>query len=262
MNDDLRQAPAEELRAPDDRNGSELPRSVQIDLGDLERLVRRAYDETHVSNGGGRGALEWETQQRLAKMLDNFERTQRLRERLDNPRREVHEELSRLRAALVARRGFAEDLERATTWPVDPERWHTLRLRTQARLLDALPQLSNAAAARVNNGPSARIVAAELLELFAKERAASLAEHSRRSDVEGARLERRLAQLLTTLEDADLMLAGVRDAEHAENGFASGYREVQGLEAQARFREQKAEMLELIFRANLDLQQPIRARSG
>jgi endonuclease/exonuclease/phosphatase family metal-dependent hydrolase len=225
-------------------------RMVEIDADELAKLVRRAAADVYSDKSGGRGVLDFEAQERLGRLLDGYDRVQVLRRRILEHRAGIQEALSRLRASLVSRRGFVEDLARTSAWPVDPERWHTLRLRVQARLVafaEADPKLA----------PPPRVVAAELLELFAQERAASLAELRRQSDVDLTLLERHLSEVLETLDGAEDALATVRDLPHIEAGLASGYKEVQGLDPEALFRERKKKMLEAIYRRNVDLYREI-----
>lgn len=243
MNEDLRAALASELATDSDKASARRP-VVTVELDDLTRLVRRALGES-----AGRSAdAVYEAESRLAAALDTYQRIDLLRARLEEHRADVHDELSRLRATLVARRGFVEDQVKPAAWPVDPERWHTLRLRVQARLAEFAEQKGAEA-------PPSRLVAADLLDLFAKERAASLAELRRRSDFEVGQLERRLARLDASLEEAGELLAAVRNLPQLETGLASHYREVAGLDDGARQRERKTSILQQIFRANCELQE-------
>jgi hypothetical protein len=225
-------------------------RRIEIDAEELTQLVQRAVNDAYSDKTGGRGVLDFEARARLERLLDGYDRVQSLRTRIQEHRAGIQEALSRLRASLVSRRGFVEDLARTSAWPVDPERWHTLRLRVQARLVafaEADPKLA----------PPPRVVAAELLDLFAQERAASLAELRRQSDVDLTVLERHLSEVLATLDGAEDALTAVRELPHIEAGLASGYREVQGLDPEALFRERKKQMLEAIYRHNVDLYKTI-----
>jgi hypothetical protein len=246
MDDELRKALGPEL-ARDPARAPQRSQEGPVEPGELSRLVQRAIEESYHAASGGRGVLPHEAEARVAALLESYQRIQGLRRRLEDHRAQVQDELSRLRAALVSRRGFVEDLDRPVSWPVEPERWHTLRLRLQARL-------AAFAEAQAGDPPPTRIVAAELLELFAKERAASLADLRRQSDYEATQLERRLAALVATLEEADEVLAALRDLPHVELGLASGYREVQGLDDDARYRERKEALLQELFRRNCELQ--------
>lgn len=75
-------------------------------------------------------------------------------------------------------------------------------------------------------------------------------------------LERRAAKLERALHDARAALAYVSGLEHVDPGVASIYRQVQGLATDDPRREQKAGVLEKIFRANLALRERPGGTSG
>ncbi len=81
-------------------------------------------------------------------------------------------------------------------------------------------------------------------------RAAAMTDHRRQVD----QLERRLTKLKELLESTESELVRVATLKGEDTGIASIYRTVQGLEENDQRREQKREMLSLIFQANLDLQ--------
>jgi DNA repair exonuclease SbcCD ATPase subunit len=222
---------------------------VRVDVGELSELVARLVSDS----AGPSGAPAWEIEARIAAALDTHERIESLRARLEAQRAELREEISRIRASLVARRGFVEDQTRASAWPVDPERWHTLRLRVQARLAEFAERLAPAGS---GTPPSSgwRAVASDLLELFVKERSASLAEMRRHSDYELTQLERRLTRVDESLEEADELLSRVRDVPQLDDGLASHFRQVAGLDRDARSAAHKSAMLDALYRSNEQLQ--------
>lgn len=214
----------------------------------LERLVQRALAESQHS--GARGAPRSEVvvaaAARLERLLETYGHVDGLRERLAEQREALTSELSRLRSAVVARRGFLEADGDAAVWPVDPERWRTLRWRVQARLAALADSGANAGAARV--------AAQELLDLFAKERAASLTDLRRRSDAEVVHVERRLSALAATVEQAEHVLEILREAPMDGAGVASYFRAPEGLDPADQRRELKLAMLDGVFRQNFELQ--------
>ncbi len=237
---------------------------VTVDPAALERLVQRAIAESQHS--GVRGAPKSEVvlaaAARLEGLLATYGHVDGLRQRLTQQREALCDELSRLRSAVVARRGFLEADGDAGVWPVDPERWRTLRWRVQARLAALLDgaNASGAGLAGANGNPAgaARIAAQEILDLFAKERATSLAEQRRLADAEVVQLERRLQALATTVEQAEQVLEILREAPIEGSGVASYFRAPEGLDPADQRREIKLAMLEGVFRENVDL----RRRAG
>jgi hypothetical protein len=215
----------------------------------LERLVQRAVAESlhPAARGAPRSQVVIDATAKLERLLAQYGDIDALRQRLAEQRDALGVELSRLRSAVVARRGFLEAESDVSVWPVDPERWRTLRWRVQARLA----ALADNAA--LPSGP-ARVAAQEILDLFAKERAASLAELRRRSDAEVVQLERRLSALASTVEQAERVLEVLREAPLESGGVASYFREAEGLDPQAKLRELKLTMLDGVFRENIELQ--------
>jgi hypothetical protein len=69
-------------------------------------------------------------------------------------------------------------------------------------------------------------------------------------------LRRRAAKLARSLLEARAALAHLARLEHVDEGLASIYRAVQGLDAGDPRREQKSDALARVFRANLALQKP------
>lgn len=243
------------LAAPDrgSHEGSstyESEPSTGIERAALERLVQRALAESQHSGvrGAPRSEVVIAAAARLERLLETYGHVDGLRQRLTEQREELTSELSRLRSAVVARRGFLEADGDAAVWPVDPERWRTLRWRVQARLA----ALSDGGA----NSGAARVAAQEILDLFAKERAVSLTELRRRSDAEVVQLERRLSALAGTVEQAEQVLDILREAPVDSAGVASYFRAPEGLDPADKRRELKLAMLDGVFRQNVDLQRP------
>ncbi|MEL6431146.1 MAG: hypothetical protein AAFU73_02470 [Planctomycetota bacterium] len=69
-------------------------------------------------------------------------------------------------------------------------------------------------------------------------------------------LERRLAKMARLLEDRDQLLAG-RQTPAEDEGVASIYREVQGIQGRTAEVKQKKALMSKIFEANLDLRKRI-----
>lgn len=248
---------AERSHVSDDARDSLGGRPTAIDSGALERLVQRAIAESQHS--GARGAPKSEVvlaaAARLESLLATYGDVDALRQRLTDQREALTAELSRLRSAVVARRGFLEADGDAAVWPVDPERWRTLRWRVQARLAALL---DGAGAANGGSSGAARVAAQEILDLFAKERATSLAEQRRLGDAEVVQLERRLQALATTVEQAEQVLEVLREAPIDGKGVASYFRAPEGLDPADQRRSIKLALLDGVFRENVDL----RRRAG
>ncbi len=264
--DDLAADPAADAAFPigarrrdvsDDARDSLGGRPPAIDSAALERLVQRAIAESQHS--GARGAPKSEVviaaAARLESLLATYGDVDALRQRLTDQREALTAELSRLRSAVVARRGFLEADGDAAVWPVDPERWRTLRWRVQARLAALL---DGAGAANGGSSGAARVAAQEILDLFAKERATSLAEQRRLGDAEVVQLERRLQALATTVEQAEQVLEVLREAPIDGTGVASYFRAPEGLDPADQRRSIKLALLDGVFRENVDL----RRRAG
>lgn len=84
--------------------------------------------------------------------------------------------------------------------------------------------------------------------------AGSEAERATRDrDITIDRLERRVAKLITTLEQTELALRRAQVAQSLDTGIASLYRVVQGLSGIDPQAEQKRAMMREIFQANVEL---------
>lgn len=70
------------------------------------------------------------------------------------------------------------------------------------------------------------------------------------------RLERRVAKLVQSLESTEEALKRLSSMKDFDPGIASLYNSVQGLSAEATNLALKKELMQLIFKANLDLQKP------
>jgi hypothetical protein len=75
----------------------------------------------------------------------------------------------------------------------------------------------------------------------------------RERDVRIDRLERRVAKLIKTLEETELVLKRAMVTRNLDTGIASLYRVVQGLSTADAQAEQKHAMMKEIFQANLEL---------
>lgn len=172
-------------------------------------------------------------------------------ELLEQHRHDLQAELAAVQEDLNEHRGFVEQQEDPERWPMDAERAEDLRLRVQSRLLPILP----------TGGPLLRAVVADLLELFTEERAAALAEQRRETDADSARLQRRIAKLIASLEHIEATLARW-SREPESGGRASGHREVRELVAADPQPARRQGALEQIYRANVELQHHIDEERG
>jgi hypothetical protein len=93
----------------------------------------------------------------------------------------------------------------------------------------------------------------------ARRRAAAAQNRERDSQVD--RLERRVTKLVESLEATEKSLKEVAAMKNIDLGIASLYRVVQGLPEQEANRVLKQQMMEIIFKANLDIQKKSSAAS-
>lgn len=99
-----------------------------------------------------------------------------------------------------------------------------------------------------------------VMDLVGREREAALRARQAAHDAEVEKLERRIAKMSSALSETEQRLAQLASLETVDEGISSIYREVQGLSPQDRRYERKKELMENIFKANLELQKG--GRSG
>lgn len=163
---------------------------------------------------------------------------------IERQRAKVREDLDSVRSAIAQRersdlRGLAEQAE------ADLARERDLRLAIQALLLP----LRDGGTQR----PGVRRVAEQLLALIDRNEERALAAQRCAHDDDVQLLERRVAKLIASLENAEQALAELAKRKDVEHGIASIYRTVQGLAHSELDREKKLEALERLFRSNLNL---------
>jgi DNA repair exonuclease SbcCD ATPase subunit len=183
--------------------------------------------------------------------LQNLQDLRESRRDAESYRREMQEGLAKLREELAPRRGFVEQFEEETESEKEAK-LKSLRLRIQARLLPVFDRLPP-------GGPTLRGTALELLALFAQERDKALEEQKRELTGEIDQLERRITKLLQSLEETEKVLERISAAKDLEIGIESIYRNVQGLNPGEADQERKKELMKVLFKANLALQEDLLA---
>jgi hypothetical protein len=236
---------------PEELRQRGVKRVVSIRTSEISRSIERAINRTILERTIGRTdpeELRAFSSAASAEFAAEFqgEEHRGLGEVIQQHRRELQAELEAVHQDLNERRGFVEQQEDPDRWPVPAERLDELRLRVQARLLPIFERLPA-------GSPPLRTVVADLLEVFAEERASAMAEQHRETDADTLRLERRIAKLVASLEHTEIVLDRLtRESKSA--GRASAYREVQGLDPHAADAERRHSVLNEVFHANVDLQ--------
>lgn len=225
---------------PDELRRRGLHRVAAIKVSEVSVLIERAVNRVL-------WAREPATPARPYTPLEYTPELAASREQVAEYRRAMQEELGALRGTIAARRGFAEQQENADNWPFDTERRDELKLRVHARLMPIFDLMPRGTVAE-------RQVVADLLSLFAEERAIELANARRAADAEVAQLERRISKLVGHLEATEALLESVTIANSAEPGIASQYRDVQGLTGTGAELRRRRAIMEMIFQANVELQ--------
>jgi hypothetical protein len=93
-----------------------------------------------------------------------------------------------------------------------------------------------------------------MLILLEENRRRAAAAQNRERDSQVDRLERRVTKLVESLAATEARLKEVAAMKNIDLGIASLYRVVQGLPEQEANRELKKHLMEVIFKANLDIQ--------
>jgi hypothetical protein len=246
---------------PDDLIQRGLQRVPMIGLSEMSSLIERAVNRALLGPARGAWAGSVRTTDVVVAVRTSVtdvpapseaesEALSASRRQVAEYRRAVEQELTSLRNSIAAHRGFAEQQENVDAWPLDPERRDELKLRVHARLMPIFDQLPRGVL-------SERSVVADLLAVFAEERAIELAAARRAADAEVEQLERRIAKLVASLEANESLLESVIVAKAGDPGVASRYREVQGLDEHASEYSRRAAIMERIFEANVELQKQV-----
>jgi hypothetical protein len=222
----------------------------RVELGVLHRLVERAINHSILERTLGLSdheeiELTEAARKELWRSLRERQQVEAVRDRLRDGHPGLGEETAELREDLRRHHeghhlgGADEDSERATS-EIAAHLEGTLRAR-----IDEL-------AAEIGNGEAVRRAGLDLRfsarEAVANARAETAARYRREIelllDVHGRRLEK----VLRALEKAEAAMA--QAAADLDDGLASGYREVQGIDPDDPRREQKLRMLTALYEDN------------
>jgi len=210
----------------------------------IEKAVNRTIMERTIGGmSEDLGLLAERAQQGLLNLLHGVEEVEASRGALARSRTEILDELAEMRRD----RGGAVAIP-----PPDPND------PTVAKMLAAIRKSFGKIDPRT---PAAMQAERELAEqaavLLEEMRRRAAAFQIRQRDDHVDRLERRVAKLVRSLEETEEALKRIAAMKNIDPGIASLYRAVQGLSPDETNRALKKEMMEMIFRANVELQKKI-----
>lgn len=214
----------------------------------IEKAVNRTIMERTLSGDSGElGILVDHAQVGLLGLLKGVQEVEESRGAISQSRSDLMAELAEMRR----QRG-------EPTAPFTPDSNDPTLQKMRAAIKEAFAQL----------GPKTPAMAAA--EHALEERALILLEEARRRataaqirerDDQIERLERRLMKLVESLEVTEETLKRVTAMKNIDLGIASLFRVVQGMSADEPNRELKRQMMETIFKANVEFQQKRAAAS-
>jgi hypothetical protein len=207
----------------------------------IEKAVNRTILERTLGAGNGDlGVLLEHAQVGLIGLLKGVEEVEASRGAINESREELLGELAEMRRDRV--RGNAP----VAADPADPtvEKMRTAIRDTFAKLGVTTPE-----ALRIEKQFTE--VALILLE---ENRRRAAAAQNRERDSQVDRLERRVTKLVESLAATEAKLKEVAAMKNIDLGIASLYKVVQGLPEQESNRELKKHLMEVIFKANLEMQ--------
>ncbi len=198
-----------------------------------------------------RGEIADATREEFLKLLHSNESLERARDEVEEEKHELASEVTRLRTEL---RSVQSSLD-------DREATHAREERQRAAAVDAaLDEEVQAILAQhgVGNDPKAAAAVGAIMDVvrarLVEER--RLASEARRNEYQKEidLLNRRLSKLNGALSNTERELHRVMRAKSSDDGIASIYSEVQGLNEGDGHFAQKKELMASIFEANRDLQ--------
>ena len=198
-----------------------------------------------------RGEIATRTREEFLKLLNSKESLERAHDEVHEEKQELRSEVARLREELRAVQG---DLSVQETRMATEERLRQAEDDEELRqeideVLFSLGLAGNPKSLELVE----RILGMTQLRLDAeRSRVAEARRREYQSEVE--LLNRRLTKLNGTLQQTEGQLKAVMRAKGIDDGIASIYKEVQGIDDADSFFEQKKELMSSIFEANLKLQ--------
>lgn len=207
----------------------------------IEKAVNRTIMERTIGGmSADLGLLAERAQEGLLGLLKGVEEVEASRGAIEKSRSEIMVELAEMRRDRVA----VFSIPPAD--PADPTVHKMLAL-----IRETFEKLGPRTPARIGIERELSERASILLEEM---RRRASAYQIRQRDDHVDRLERRVAKLVHSLEETEQALNRIAAMKDIDPGIASLYRAVQGLSPEESNRALKKEMMELIFRANVELQ--------
>lgn len=219
----------------------------------IEAAVHRTLKQRIAGFDGieRRGEIATRTREEFLKLLNSKESLERARDEVVEEKQELNQEVVRLR----------EELRKVQTELSDQE----VRIATDERLrhaeddealqseIDDLLFSLGLAGNEKSEELVKRVLGLTQVRLDAeRSRVAEARRKEYQSEVE--LLNRRLSKLNGTLQQTEKQLQAVMRAKNIDEGIASIYKDVQGLDDADSFFEQKKGLMSSIFEANLKLQ--------
>ena len=221
-----------------------------VSTGDVALMIEKAVNRTLMERTLGVGAHEMgalidEAQASILGLLQGAKEVEESRGTLLHQREDLQHELDSMREERHGRpaaRELALQLEREAK---DTERKLRVAIRAAFETLDWRQPV----VARAEDH-----VIADVLAIFASLRSRDVELiHARDDQID--RLERRVAKLVLSLETTERTLNRVAAMKNIDLGIASLFRVVQGLSPEDENALLKKQMMELIFKANVELQE-------
>ena len=216
-----------------------------VSLSQVSEMIEKAVNRTIMERTiGGMsadlGILAGRAQEGLLGLLKGVEEVEASRGAIERSRSEIMDELA------VMRRERADELGIPAPDPADPTVQKMLAL-----VRGTFEKLGPRTPERMGIEREMAERATILLEQMRRRASAHLI---RQRDDHVDRLERRVAKLVLSLEETERALNRVAAMKDIDPGIASLYKAVQGLSPEESNRALKKEMMEMIFKANVELQ--------
>jgi hypothetical protein len=211
----------------------------------IEKAINRTIMERTIGGvDGDMGLLVDQAQAGLLGLLKGVEEVEASRDAIGRSRTELLAELTEMRR---------ERVRASATPPADPNDPTVQKMLVAIR--DTFVKLGGMLGPLT---PEAKAIEREFTEraliLLEETRRRAAAAQIRERDDHVDRLERRVRKLVQSLEATETALKDVAAMKNIDLGIASLYRVVQGLSPNELNRNLKKEMMEMIFKANLELQ--------
>jgi hypothetical protein len=244
---------------PDELRQRGVRRLRSVGVNEVSLLIERAVNRTLLRRTIGAFteedllALKSEAQSDFAQQLAGLRAMADSRHLVEEHREKVQHDLDVLRRELAVRHGAVEQ-ESGARRQSSQNRMRALEteLRERLALHGSFPAQS----------PALEQLVSDVARLCARFTGEELAEQRRESAAEIELLRRRIAKLMESLETTEKVLAALAKLKDVEFGIASIYRTVQGLSPEESDRNRKLDLLQSIFRSNVDLRDQLTANGA